>query len=101
MEDTVSRSSLDSSAGEDFVVVNAEPKLRITGDINDIKKEICDGIPTDLKMASNQMSLSQYSGQVDHVIRGSQSATGALNEGEVDISDPRENSSRKKHAFIT
>ena len=32
MEDAVSRSSLDSSStGDEYVLINADPKLRITG----------------------------------------------------------------------
>ena len=38
----MSRSSLDSSStGDEYVLVNADPKLRITGDIDDIHSEIC------------------------------------------------------------
>ncbi|XP_061189022.1 rab GTPase-activating protein 1-like isoform X2 [Saccostrea echinata] len=41
MEDAVSRSSVESSStNDDYVVVNGEPKLKITGDINDLNDEV-------------------------------------------------------------
>lgn len=78
MEDTVSRSSVESSStGEDFVMVNGDPKLKITGDINDINEEITDDSSIDFKMASTpvspDMSDSCTSNQPDHVIPSSQS----------------------------
>lgn len=53
MEDTVSRSSLDSSStGDEYVVVNGEPKLRITGDIRDINDEILDRMASSSTLTS-------------------------------------------------
>ena len=43
MDDTISRGSLDSvSTGDEFVVVNAEPKLRIAdnGNPSDLEKKL-------------------------------------------------------------
>lgn len=48
MEDTLSRSSLDSAADE-FVVVNAEPKLRIAnnGDIDQLAETMSEVLKDD------------------------------------------------------
>lgn len=78
MEDALSRSSIDSSStGDDFVMINGEPKLRITGDINDIGVEISDESPSDLVKSSTSsvdMSSSELAEKPSHVISSSQSA---------------------------
>ena len=78
MEDAVSRSSLDSSStGDEYVVVNGEPKLKITGDIRDINDEISDKMATSSTVTSTD-SLCKDGGMEDneskhHVIPSSQS----------------------------
>ena len=73
MEDAVSRSSLDSSStGDEYVLVNADPKLRITGDINDINSEICDENQL-LKSRQSKMSDSLVDKDIGSVIPSSQS----------------------------
>lgn len=76
MEDAVSRSSLDSSStGDEYVVVNGEPKLKITGDIRDINDEISEKMATSSTVTSTD-SLSRDIGMEDtkhHVIQSSQS----------------------------
>lgn len=50
MSDSVSRSSVDSlSTGDEFVVVNAEPRLRIPGDGNlgDLEKNLSEMLGDD------------------------------------------------------
>jgi hypothetical protein len=97
MEDAVSRSSLDSSStGDEFVVVHADPKFKVTGDFHDLEGEVCgDGgqILTSAMSANNDaapdmlsqsgdgsdrpaglMSQSVSDGCFDHVIPSSQSA---------------------------
>ncbi|XP_021380300.1 rab GTPase-activating protein 1-like isoform X4 [Mizuhopecten yessoensis] len=82
MEDAVSRSSLESSStGDDYVVVNGEPKLKITGDINDLNMEISVDSPPD-QMTSTLTSSESLSTDIrlgesnkgDHVLPSSQSA---------------------------
>lgn len=74
----MSRSSLDSSStGDEYVLVNADPKLRITGDIEDINKEIGSEGPqkprTLSKGMSGRMSESMIDADIGHVIPSSQS----------------------------
>lgn len=75
MEDAVSRSSLDSSStGDEYVLVNADPKLRITGDINDLNSEVCGENQTRCKQSSEKtMSDSLVEKEIGHVIPSSQS----------------------------
>lgn len=76
MEDAVSRSSLDSSStGDEYVLVNADPKLRITGDINDINTEICADNQSKVKQQSvgKSMNDSLVDKEIGHVIPSSQS----------------------------
>lgn len=89
MEDAVSRSSLDSSStGDEYVLVNADPKLRITGDINDIHSEICSENQVNGKgrsARSKVMSDSLNDREIGHVIPSSQSVDvlNANNNGET------------------
>ena len=58
MEDTISRSSLDS-ASEEFVLVNAEPRLKIAnnGDVKELEKKLSEVLGDDKdsgKMAANE-----------------------------------------------
>ena len=76
MEDAVSRSSLDSSStGDEYVLVNADPKLKITGDIDDIKSEICSENQT--SNGKGRLARSRNMGdnekEIGHVIPSSQS----------------------------
>lgn len=75
MEDAVSRSSLDSSStGDEYVLVNADPKLRITGDINDINREICaENQPKVKQLAGKNMNDSLVDKEIGNVIPSSQS----------------------------
>ena len=79
MEDAISRSSLDSSStGDEYVLVNADPKLRITGDINDIHSEICSENQTNGKGRLSRSKImgdsdSQNGKEIGHVIPSSQS----------------------------
>lgn len=71
MEDAVSRSSLDSSStGDEYVLVNADPKLRITGDINDLNTEIGSD---PLKSRQGKMTDSMVDKEIGSVIPSSQS----------------------------
>ncbi|XP_046330913.1 rab GTPase-activating protein 1-like isoform X2 [Haliotis cracherodii] len=79
MEDAVSRESVDSSStGDDFVVVNADPKFKLTGDINDLDEEVGAGKFLSPKMAASAATTPEQNGmeleKVEHAIRGSQSA---------------------------
>ena len=75
MEDAVSRSSLDSSStGDEYVLVNPDPKLRITGDINDLNTEICsENQPKFKQSVSKSMTDSLVDREIGHVIPSSQS----------------------------
>jgi hypothetical protein len=75
MEDAVSRSSLDSSStGDEYVLVNADPKLRITGDINDLNSEICSENQSRFKQSVNKsMNDSLVDKEIGHVMPSSQS----------------------------
>jgi hypothetical protein len=66
MEDTVSRSSLDSSStGDEYVVVNGEPKLKITGDIRLINDEILEKMASSSTMTStDSLCLPKFAGHV-------------------------------------
>lgn len=67
MEDAISRSSLESSStGDEYVVVNGEPKLKITGDINDINEEIFAGQHTD-KMTMSTLAAVEALAATDQV----------------------------------
>lgn len=94
MEDTVSRSSLDSSStGDEYVVVNGEPKLRITGDIRDINDEILEKMASSSTLTSTD-SLAKETGAddfTDHVIQSSQS-TGDLSSKLHQLNAARERS---------
>lgn len=74
MEDAISRSSLDSSStGDEYVLVNADPKLRITGDINDINSEICDETQSVKSRQSKMSDSSLVDKEIGSVIPSSQS----------------------------
>ncbi|XP_063424247.1 rab GTPase-activating protein 1-like isoform X2 [Mytilus trossulus] len=76
MEDTVSRSSLDSSStGDEYVVVNGEPKLRITGDIRDINDEILDRMASSSTLTSTDSLNKEPENDFNehHAIQSSQS----------------------------
>lgn len=80
MEDAVSRESIESSStGDEFVVVNGEPKLKFTGDFNDI----CDAMMSDGNAGDSRLSTSPISQSdskdLSHVIPSSQSV-GFLSE---------------------
>ena len=91
MEDAVSRSSLDSSStGDEYVLVNADPKLRITGDINDIHSEICSENQTNGRgrlSRAKVMGDSVNEKEIGHVIPSSQSVDvlNANNSGETGL----------------
>lgn len=93
MDDAVSRSSLDSSStGDEYVLVNADPKLRITGDINDIHSEICSDNQANGKgrlSRSKVMDNSQNDREIGHVIPSSQSVDvlNSNNSGETAVKD--------------
>ena len=94
MEDAVSRSSLDSSStGDEYVLVNADPKLRITGDINDINSEICSENQANNgrgRLAkSKNMGDSLNGKEIGHVIPSSQSVDvlNSNNSGETGLFD--------------
>lgn len=75
----MSRESVDSSStGDDFVVVNADPKFKLTGDINDLDEEVGAGKFLSPKMAASAATTPEQNGmeleKVEHAIRGSQSA---------------------------
>ena len=79
MEDTVSRSSLDSSStGDEYVVINGEPKLRITGDIRDINDEILGKMASSSTLTStdslNKEHEADINGSQHHVLQSSLSA---------------------------
>jgi hypothetical protein len=78
MEDTVSRSSLDSSStGDEYVVVNGEPKLKITGDIRLINDEILKKMASSSSMTSTDSLCKEPEAEVNgsgHVLQSSQSA---------------------------
>jgi hypothetical protein len=78
MEDTVSRSSLDSSStGDEYVVVNGEPKLKITGDIRLINDEILEKMASSSTMTSTDSLCKEPEAEVNgsgHVLQSSQSA---------------------------
>ena len=73
MDDTVSRSSVDSlSMGDEYVVVNAEPRLKIAdnGDISDLEKKLSEVLCDDNNSSSAQ-----------HANNGQQSAkTGSMGD---------------------
>ncbi|KAL4219350.1 Rab GTPase-activating protein 1 [Mactra antiquata] len=75
MEDAISRSSLDSSStGDEYVLVNADPKLRITGDINDLNSEIGgENLIRSKQSMEKTMSDSLVDKDIGHVIPSSQS----------------------------
>lgn len=76
MEDTVSRSSQDSSStGDEYVVVNGEPKLRITGDIRDINDEILDRMASSSTLTSTDSLNKEPEKDFNehHAIQSSQS----------------------------
>lgn len=78
MEDTVSRSSLDSSStGDEYVVVNGEPKLKITGDIRLINDEILEKMASSSTITSTDSLCKKPEAEVNgsgHVMQSSQSA---------------------------
>ncbi|XP_041370237.1 rab GTPase-activating protein 1-like [Gigantopelta aegis] len=81
MEDAISQGSIESSStGDEFVVVNGEPKFKLTGDINDIDEEISVDKLLNVKMASNSVDTEKGGSEesVDNVLRGSQSADGLM-----------------------
>ncbi|XP_076436762.1 rab GTPase-activating protein 1-like isoform X2 [Babylonia areolata] len=75
MEDAVSRESIESSStGDEFVVVNGEPKLKFTGDFNDI----CDAMMSDGNAGGDSRLSASPTSQSDgkdlsHVMPSSQS----------------------------
>ncbi|KAK7495772.1 hypothetical protein BaRGS_00012992, partial [Batillaria attramentaria] len=74
MEDAVSRESIESSStGDEYVVVNGEPKLKVTGDFNDIG----DAMLSDVNAGDSRLSTSPVSQgeskDLSHVIPSSQS----------------------------
>ncbi|XP_025111685.1 rab GTPase-activating protein 1-like isoform X2 [Pomacea canaliculata] len=74
MEDTVSQESIESSStGDEFVVVNGEPKLKVTGDFSDIG----DAMMSDSTVCDTRLSSSpgspEDSKDLSHVIPSSQS----------------------------
>ena len=87
MEDTVSRSSVDSlSTGDEYVMVNAEPKLKIpdNGDIKDLEKKLsevlCDenstgSSNTTVGSAANTMSMGDRSNMVEIKVEGNTNET--------------------------
>ena len=87
-EDALSQGSIEStSTGDEYVVVNGEPKLRITGDVNDIRDAMSETSSTsgasgdpksvsqsESRSASHVIPTSQSEGRnVSHVIPTSQS----------------------------
>ncbi|XP_052788930.1 rab GTPase-activating protein 1-like isoform X2 [Mya arenaria] len=90
MEDAVSRSSLDSSStGDEYVLVNADPKLRITGDINDLNTEISEPDSGGATGRGDKMENSMER-EIGHVIPSSQSVdilntNGSANTGSDDV----------------
>ena len=73
-EDAVSRESIESSStGDEFVVINGEPKLKFTGDFSDI----CDAMMSDGNAGDSRLSTSPVSQSdnkdLSHVIPTSQS----------------------------
>lgn len=87
MEDAVSRSSVESSStNDDYVVVNGEPKLKITGDINDLNDEVSQSSKkmTSTLTPSSSLGADPQSpiSSVDNVFPSSQS-TGAIGEDPV------------------
>ena len=81
MEDAISQGSIESSStGDEFVVVNGEPKFKLTGDINDIDEEISEEKLVNAKMASASIDMENQGAEqsVGSVLRGSQSADGLL-----------------------
>ncbi|KAK7095541.1 rab GTPase-activating protein 1-like isoform X2 [Littorina saxatilis] len=73
-EDAVSRESVESSStGDEFVVVNGEPKLKFTGDFNDIcDAMMSDGNAGESRLSTSPMSQSE-SKDLSHVMPSSQS----------------------------
>ena len=65
MEDAISHSSLDSAADE-FVVVNAEPRLKIAnnGDVNDLKSKLNEVLHDDTTSPSGSSSGDKMSEKV-------------------------------------
>ncbi|XP_050389744.1 rab GTPase-activating protein 1 isoform X1 [Patella vulgata] len=89
MDDSVSRESVDSSSTSDeFVVVNADPKFKLTGDMSDIHKEITDPAATN---GNTKMATSITDNNLGHVIPNSQSADVLLPEGSVENKSYLEN----------
>ncbi|XP_013421273.2 rab GTPase-activating protein 1-like, partial [Lingula anatina] len=56
MEDTVSQGSLDSATGEEYVVVNADPKLKIPGNgcIDDLEEKLSEVLKDDNMSGSKE-----------------------------------------------
>lgn len=85
MEDAVSRSSVESSStNDDYVVVNGEPKLKITGDINDLNDEVSQSsrkMTSMLTPSSSAGTDPQYPiSSVGNVFPTSQSTSGISDE---------------------
>ena len=106
MEDAVSRESIESSStGDEFVVVNGEPKLKFTGDFNDI----CDAMMSDGNAGDSRLSTSPISQSdskdLSHVIPSSQSV-GFLSEDFAspdnigDTGDEQPGPGEKVHRFL-
>ncbi|KAL8585574.1 hypothetical protein ACOMHN_050333 [Nucella lapillus] len=75
MEDAVSRESVESSStGDEFVVINGEPKLKFTGDFSDICDAMMssDGNAGDSRLSASPTSQSDGK-DLSHVIPSSQS----------------------------
>lgn len=65
MDDTISRSSLDSlSMGDEYVMVNAEPRLKIAdnGDIQDLEKKLSEVLCDDNSSTNNTANTIGHSG---------------------------------------
>ncbi|ESO96115.1 hypothetical protein LOTGIDRAFT_160101 [Lottia gigantea] len=89
MEDTISRESVDSSSTSDeFVVVNADPKFKLTGDMNDIDKEIC---AEPVSTPDIKMDTSITDSNVGHAMPSSQSVDVLLPEGTVENKSYQDN----------
>ncbi|KAL3872041.1 hypothetical protein ACJMK2_040008 [Sinanodonta woodiana] len=76
MEDAISHSSLDSSStGDEFVLVHADPKFKITGDMDDIKKEILKESQSEtiLQLVEYDDKMAENVSGPTHVIQSSQS----------------------------
>lgn len=87
MEDAVSRDSIESSStGDEYVVVNGEPKLKVTGDFSDIGDAMLSDISTyDSRVSTSPIGQGEVR-DLSRVIPSSQSE-GFLSEdvGSADI----------------